>query len=490
MLHLHDEEEKVPEDREDEALYNCQSTETPIPLHIFTKDTFWDDEDDPSTMNFSPSALEGASPGIEMDLPPTHVETIHNAWNHYSNINTLIFDCRIYDSEFSNIQHDPLYPYLNSLLGISDGGEDGYSAEHKRISQKVKREYAAMSPHRICHTLARDAEEALPELKAICAFIGNKLGMQTMAIGPMKRPSDALLKCEKKYGGDPLLVTDYCRASLFVKDIASLLALIEIVLSKYARIVCRIKLSPLKSDHDPLIGGYRDCKINLEIGGHVCEIQVHLISMWLLREGSGYSHYKECCEQHVDTSQLDIGITLSGLERVTLADLIKTGEHVTNRIPLVSLKQYNESQIRDYFALANMYLHYGQPAKAEVILRRTVKLRSESSNFGPCHDETMLHLELLRMSLKCQHKYKSASSVKNQMKKMRRMQHKGRDRNEDDKQTGLSQLCKSDQCGAMDFMCDVVFDPARKDRMEEKQKLDAVEESRALWLTLRRSFFT
>ena len=91
------------------------------------------------------------------------------------------------------------------------------------------------------------------------------------------------LKREKKYGGDPLLVTDdYCCVSLFVKDIASLLALIEIVLSKYACIVRRIKLSSLKVDHV--------CKINLDIGGHICEIQVHLVSIWLIMERKRYAH--------------------------------------------------------------------------------------------------------------------------------------------------------------------------------------------------------
>jgi len=35
---------------------------------------------------------------------------------------------------------------------------------------------------------------ALPELKSIRAYIGNKLGMQTMAVGPLKKPSEALLR--------------------------------------------------------------------------------------------------------------------------------------------------------------------------------------------------------------------------------------------------------------------------------------------------------
>lgn len=347
--------------------------------------------------------------------------------------------------------------------------------------------------------LSKEALVTLPELKAICGYIGNKLGMQTMAVGPMKKPSEALLKCEKKYCGDPLLITDYCRASLFVKDIATLLALVEIVLSKYANIVRRIKLSNLKSDHHPMVGGYRDCKINLDINGHVCEIQVHLISMWLIKERGGYVHYKQCCEHNVDISSFDIGKTLNGLDRNVLCDLIKVGEDVlTVRTPLLQLKQYNEDQIRDYFALANMYLHYGLPAKAEYVLRRIVKLRSESSDFGPCHSDTLMHMGLLRKALKCQHKYKSAAAIKTQITKAKKIQMQqqqsgsGRGRVHNYRpleEPKLSDLCASDQCGAMDYMCDMILDPSRRDRVEEKRRADAVEESRALWLTMRRSFF-
>ncbi len=98
-------------------------------------------------------------------------------------------------------------------------------------------------------------------------------------------------------------------------DIATLLALIEIVLSKYSYLVKRIKLSNLKSDHSAIIGGYRDCKINVDIDGHICEIQVHLESLWNLKEESGYRHYKRCFENNVNISTFDISRTLTGLDR-------------------------------------------------------------------------------------------------------------------------------------------------------------------------------
>jgi hypothetical protein len=478
-----DDEEEDDEDEDEEnpnqEINNSQSeTEATVPGQIFMKDTFWDDEDDPSTGGGSPGAGE-----VESDRPPTHADTVQNAWNFYRDINNLIFDSRVYDYEFQLVQDDPLFPYLNSLLGVADSGDVGAGQEHEHISQKVKAEYADKSPHRICHILAKEANDAMPELKEICAYLGEKLGMQTMAVGPMKKPSEALLKCERKYGGDPLLVLDYCRASLFVKDIATLLALIEIVLSEYGQILRRIKLSSLKSDHIPLTGGYRDCKINIDIGGHICEIQVHLIPLWLIKEGSGYGHYKKCCDHSVNMSSFDIGKTLDGLSRSVLSDLIDIADYELKSSPIISLEKYSEDKIRDYFALACMYQCYGKPAKAEYILRRTVKLRSESSKFGLCHNETMLHLEVLRQSLKSQHKYKSSMKIKSQITKMKRMQRRG------DTEPELFQLCSEDQCGAMDHLCDLMIDPSKSERRREKQKARDVEESRALWLRMRKSFF-
>jgi len=458
----------VPYDNEEEKVMDVR--EDGIPNHIFPRETFWDDEDDGST--------------IETDRPLTSAETAQNAWSYYLNINSLIFDSRVYDYEYEQIQDDPLYPYLNSLVGIADSGEDGFANENKRTSQEVRREYADMSSHRICHNLTKDAEKALPELKAICADLGSQLGIQTMAVGPIKKPSEALLKCEKKYGGDPLLITDYCRTSLFVKDIATLLALIEIVLSKYTSIVRRIKLSTLKSDHNPLVGGYRDCKINLVVGGHVCEIQVHLITMWLINEAAGYNHYKKCCEHNVYPSSFDIGRVLAGLSRDVLTDLVKISEDDMERMPIESLQQHQEEKIRDYFALASLYICHSRGAKAEYILRRTAKLRSESNKFGRFHAETLLHLQLLRKSLKLQHKYKSATAVKNQIRKIISMHRKG-----DEAEPKLSQLCAADQCGAFERVCDMILDPAKTERHNEDQKAAIVDESRALWLRMRRTFF-
>ena len=56
----------------------------------------------------------------------------------------------------------------------------------------------------------------------------------------------------------------------------------------------------------------------------------------------------------------------------------------------------------------------------------------------------------------------------------------------------MTELCKADPCGAnmMLDMCDMILDPSKKERLEEKQKADTVDDSRELWLTVRKSFFS
>ena len=65
-------------------------------------------------------------------------------------------------------------------------------------------------------------------------------------------------------------------AMVVVKDFPSLLALLELARDSFGPLIRRVKLSTLKADHKALQGGYRDCKINLELKDHICEIQIHL----------------------------------------------------------------------------------------------------------------------------------------------------------------------------------------------------------------------
>ena len=91
--------------------------------------------------------------------------------------------------------------------------------------------------------------------------------------------------------------------------------------------------------------------------------------------------------------------------------MIKVGEDAVKDQPVIALEYGDERKIRDYCALAYLYIHYGLPVRAEYTLRQIVKLRTENVLFGPGHVETIIYLKMLKTSLKMQHKYKSAMAV-------------------------------------------------------------------------------
>lgn len=449
-----------------------------VPETIFTNESFWNEGVE------QPSTAEEELKVVEESLYKTHSKTVVNAWFFYRDINELLFESRRYDYEFNALQKDPLYPYLNSLVGIADSGDDGFINENKRIKQENKRDYANKSPIRICHSLTEDAEAAMPKLKEICIDIGTKLSMTTFAVGPTKKAAEALAKCTNKYGGDPLLVTDYCRVSMFTKDIATLLAVMEILLTKYKDKVRRIKLSSLRFEHAPLAGGYRDCKVNIDVDGHICEIQLHLEQLWNIKEGKGYAHYKACKANDVDCTTFDIEKTLSGLDRKFMTQLVKVGTDATKKFHLEDLHSGNEESIRDYYALACIYLKKGKGVDyAEKVLSRLVKIRSESLIFGPRHDETLLFMKKHHECLKRLHKFKSASLIEARIEKTERLKAKNYD-------PTLSDMCMQDQCGALEYICDVFLDPSSVEKEKIERQNEVVEESRALWLSLRKTYWS
>ena len=85
----------------------------------------------------------------------------------------------------------------------------------------------------------------------------------------------------------------------------------------FGPLIRRVKVSSLKANHKPLPGGYRDCKINVELNDHICEIQVHLLPMWEVCGVNGFRHYRHCLEYNTDTFT-DPYDALAGLDRRTL----------------------------------------------------------------------------------------------------------------------------------------------------------------------------
>ena len=166
--------------------------------------------------------------------------------------------------------------------------------------------------------------------------------------GPIKEASIAIRKAEKKYEGDVLKVTDFCRSLLVVKDFPTLLALLELARDSFCQLIRRVKLSTLKNDHESLPGGYKDCKINVELKGHICEIQIHVWPMWVVCGVEGFRHYRHCLEYNTDSFQ-DPYDALANLDDKTLAEVIVMAEEAVVGMPLNNIEWYHEKYILDYF---------------------------------------------------------------------------------------------------------------------------------------------
>jgi hypothetical protein len=324
---------------------------------------------------------------------------IKESWDYYRMICSLLRDRRNYDEIFRKLQLDPVYPYLNSMAGFNDPRDNGIDKIEKNLIQKNLPAYANFSKLKIAEAMVKKAKEALPSLLEICKALAVSLEMEEVGVGPIKEPAAAIRKANKKYEGNLLKVTDYCRAMLVVKDFSCLLSLLELTRNSFGPLIRRVKLSSLTSDCKPLQGGYRDCKINLEIKEHICEIQIHILPMWTVYGVDGFRHYRHCLEYSVD-SFADLFDALEGLDRKTRAELIVMAEEAVVDTPLENLKWYQEKFILDYLVETCLLMKHGLDEWAEITLNYLIELRCESPDMGPEHHETYLLHKYLEQVLR------------------------------------------------------------------------------------------
>eukprot|EP00577_Skeletonema_sp_RCC1716_P010580 CAMPEP_0113389520 /NCGR_PEP_ID=MMETSP0013_2-20120614/9670_1 /TAXON_ID=2843 ORGANISM="Skeletonema costatum, Strain 1716" /NCGR_SAMPLE_ID=MMETSP0013_2 /ASSEMBLY_ACC=CAM_ASM_000158 /LENGTH=817 /DNA_ID=CAMNT_0000272601 /DNA_START=128 /DNA_END=2581 /DNA_ORIENTATION=+ /assembly_acc=CAM_ASM_000158 len=406
---------------------------------------------------------------------------IKDSWDFFRMVCSLLRDKRKYDEVFRKMQLDPVYSYLNSMTGLNDPGDDmamgGNIGADKPITQMHLAEYDDMSNSQIAKDLVRRAEVALPSLVEICKALAGSLGMEEVGVGPVKDASAALRKAEKKYEGDVLKVTDYCRALLVVKDFPTLLALLELARDSFGPLIRRVKLSTLKSDRNAKPGGYRDCIINLELKDHICEIQIHMWPMWVICGVDGFRHYRHCLEYSTDTFG-DPYEALAGLDRKTMAELIVMAEEAVADMPLETLEWYHEKFILDYFAEVGLFLHHGLHEWAETTLRALIKLRCQSPDIGPDHHETITLYKYLEQALRAQKRIDEADEVAAKIAEYKQL--KTNEKVEADKSTW-------DQWVTEPF--ESIVDPNKKEREEEERIKKEVRASKKAWRKIREERF-
>lgn len=400
-----------------------------------------------------------------------------DSWDFYRMICSLLRDRNKYHEVYRKLQLDPVYPYLNSMTGLNDPGDrPDYENLDKPIGQPEKPSYTNLSNYEIAKDLIAQAETAMPSLVEICKALAGSLGMEEVGVGPIKDINVALRKAERKYGGDILKVTDFCRALLVVKDVPSLLALLELARDSFGPLITRVKMSGLKGDQKPKPGGYRDVIMNVELKGHICEIQIHLYPMWVICGVDGFRHYRHCVEYNTDSFE-DPYDALDGLDRKTMAELIVMAEEAVAETPLDNLEWYHEKYILDYFAEAGLFMRHGLDVWAEITFRHLIRLRTESPDIGPDHHETIVLYKYLRDCLKSQKKIGEAEEAQQIVVAFEESRSDEKEQAEQSMWTSLGEVY------------DMVVDPNRKEREEEEKFRKEVKQSKKHWRRIRQERF-
>lgn len=407
---------------------------------------------------------------------------IKDSWDFYRMICSLLRDRRKYQEVFRKMENDSVYPYLRSMTGLNDPGDSGYENIDKDVIQQDLARYSRMTRIQVAEDLCKQAKLALPALVEICKALAGSLGMEEVGIGPIKEVSAAMKKAERKYEGDLLKVTDFCRAMLVVKDFPTLLALLELARDSFGPLIRRVKLSSLKSEQKAKPGGYRDCIINLELKEHICEIQVHLWPMWVVCGVDGFRHYRHCLEYNTDSFQ-DAHDALEGLDRKTMAELIVMAEEAVADTPLDSLEWFQEKYILDYFAEVGLFMKHGLHIWAEITLRHLIRLRTQSPDIGPDHHETVLLYMYLEKVLTKLGKVTEAREIrKNILTKANYL------KDETDGAEGEKSLWDAFLSGPQEAY-DMIMDPNKKEREEEEKIRKEVKIAKKTWRAIRKERF-
>ena len=343
-------------------------------------------------------------------------DVARNLWSFYRGATGCVVVKWKYQAAYKELKKDPLWPYLKECPAINDEKSDG------ECGGCEKRMVQVCSQGDVYASLAAKAAEAQPALIQICKTIAKKLKLTKIGVGPIKDEEAAKAKAKRKYDGNLLNVTDYCRAFLVVDDIATLLALLEYLCHHFSSSICRIKLSTLCGDK-PHPGGYRDCKINLMINGHICEIQLHLRKLYDISSVDGYQHYKDWLLNGLgeyENGSDDPSSLLNGLSRKMLGDVADIPEETTKITSVTSIARDDEAQIVDYIAVAGLLLRQEESFKAEVICRQLINLRTakdQSPTMESNHPEIIYLKRLLETALRQQNLMDEADTIAQQRRR-------------------------------------------------------------------------
>lgn len=142
------------------------------------------------------------------------------------------------------------------------------------------------SPH--LFKLYEAAATAMVTLGDQTSALASSTNGKPMIPSELKGFARARAKIDADYGGDASRIVDLARSSVFYDDVSDLMTGVEEVRGSWT--VVREK-----DRFEAPVGGYRDIMFNVDIGGHICEIQLHLTKI-IEAKAEGHGDYERVSE--------------------------------------------------------------------------------------------------------------------------------------------------------------------------------------------------
>ena len=194
------------------------------------------------------AVVEGNHPSLS-STPLTKAE---QCWQDFQKVQNMLVNEANYDACYSDLRADTTS--FSALQSIGQNGVPRQPGDALSVPKLIEKGRTTLA------TFSDKAQEL--------ATITNGKFIECS----LKSEKRCTEKAEADYNGDVMRVVDVVRASIVFPDVASLVKAFDHIPKLFDKVV-RVKN---RFVGDSVSGGYRDVKINPEVNGKVCELQLHL----------------------------------------------------------------------------------------------------------------------------------------------------------------------------------------------------------------------
>eukprot|EP00301_Raphidiophrys_heterophryoidea_P004277 c11869_g1_i1.p1 GENE.c11869_g1_i1~~c11869_g1_i1.p1 ORF type:complete len:688 (+),score=157.56 c11869_g1_i1:103-2166(+) len=229
-----------------------------------------------------------------------------------------------------------------------------------KLHQTVDPDLDVQSPECL-RVIYEQANVAHSELGRVLDQIVDNANQTHREMSPLKSLDRALEKAIEEYQGDFSRILDITRGSIVCEHSADMIVVLQNILNQATN--NRLKVLRIKNRFDPSFaalfesGGYRDILFNLEVCGHVCEIQIQLTPLAKLKKGGSHLLYSRARSLHLlDSHIADVRVTDKS-ELSSVLDRVSSGTCQMLHLDNIDLETPDCERIRDGLLSEACFVH-------------------------------------------------------------------------------------------------------------------------------------